>query len=182
MNLERIKKRLIESEGLVLEPYDCPAGYLTIGVGRNLQGNGLSTHEMLSLIIGNPQRKERLQGVVNSDGKTMFKALLHDFEKHAISKGEALFLLDNDVDNCIKQLRDRIGWFNDAPESIQEVLVDMCFNMGINTLLTFKTTLRLMQEGRYEEAADQMLKSKWARQVKRRAVKLSRLVANTQTA
>jgi lysozyme len=181
MNIERIKKRLIESEDMVLEPYDCPAGYLSIGVGRNLQGNGLSHHEMLSLIHSNPERRERLQGVINVDGKTMFLALIRDFEKHGITKAEALFLLDNDVQNCIRQLKERIGWFTSAPETIQEVLVDMCFNLGINKLMGFTTTLRLMGEGKYPEAAENMLKSKWARQVKKRAVKLARLVENTPT-
>jgi len=115
MNIERIKKRLIESEGMVLEPYDCPEGYLTIGVGRNLQGNGLSHHEMLSLIHSNHDRRERLQGVINVDGKAMFLALVRDFEKHGISKAEALFLLEIDVQHCILQLKDRIGLFTYAP-------------------------------------------------------------------
>ena len=36
--LQQIK----EHEGLVLKPYKCPAGKLTIGYGHNLQDNGLS--------------------------------------------------------------------------------------------------------------------------------------------
>lgn len=33
-NIEKLSKSLIEHEGMVLEMYDCPAGYKTIGVGR----------------------------------------------------------------------------------------------------------------------------------------------------
>ena len=35
-------KQIKEHEGLVLKPYKCPAGKLTIGYGHNLQDNGLS--------------------------------------------------------------------------------------------------------------------------------------------
>jgi len=37
-------------EGLRLKPYRCPAGYLTIGVGRNLDTKGLSKEEALFLL------------------------------------------------------------------------------------------------------------------------------------
>ena len=35
-------KQIKEHEGLVLKPYKCPAGKLTIGYGHNLEDNGLS--------------------------------------------------------------------------------------------------------------------------------------------
>ncbi len=34
--LERMKEQLVRHEGLRLKPYRCPAGKLTIGIGRNL--------------------------------------------------------------------------------------------------------------------------------------------------
>lgn len=34
--LERIKEQLVRHEGLKLKPYRCPAGKLTIAIGRNL--------------------------------------------------------------------------------------------------------------------------------------------------
>lgn len=37
MNLTRIKQILIAEEGIELDPYKCPAGKLTIGVGHNLE-------------------------------------------------------------------------------------------------------------------------------------------------
>lgn len=38
------------SEGCSLKPYKCPAGYLTIGYGRNLETNGISQAEADSLL------------------------------------------------------------------------------------------------------------------------------------
>ena len=45
-----LENQLIEHEGLRLKPYRCPAGKLTIGVGRNLDDNGLSLEEVMALL------------------------------------------------------------------------------------------------------------------------------------
>ncbi|WP_413910534.1 glycoside hydrolase family protein [Desulfobacula sp.] len=38
--MKKIADQLIKHEGLRLKPYHCPAGKLTIGVGRNLEDKG----------------------------------------------------------------------------------------------------------------------------------------------
>ena len=40
--IEKLAERLRQSEGLSFVPYKCPAGYLTIGYGHNLEANGIS--------------------------------------------------------------------------------------------------------------------------------------------
>lgn len=42
MDLNEVRKRLIEHESIKLMPYRCTAGKLTIGVGRNLDDRGIS--------------------------------------------------------------------------------------------------------------------------------------------
>jgi len=42
---ELVRKMLIRHEGLRLKPYRCSAGKLTIGVGRNIEDNGISEEE-----------------------------------------------------------------------------------------------------------------------------------------
>lgn len=42
--------RLIKHEGLRLKPYKCPAGKLTIGVGRNLEDRGITEEEAMILL------------------------------------------------------------------------------------------------------------------------------------
>ena len=56
------------------------------------------------------------------------------------------------------------------------VLIDMCVNLGLGGLATFRRTLSLVEDGRYEEASEQMLKSLWASQVKTRAVRLAAMM------
>lgn len=48
--LSTAKKMLIIQEGLRLMPYRCSTGKLTIGVGRNLDDNGISEAEALHLL------------------------------------------------------------------------------------------------------------------------------------
>jgi lysozyme len=45
-----LKEMLILHEGLKLKPYRCPAGKLTIGVGRNLEDTGITEAEAMMLL------------------------------------------------------------------------------------------------------------------------------------
>jgi len=47
---DKLVDQLIEHEGLKLKPYYCPAGKLTIGVGRNLEDKGISQKEAAFLL------------------------------------------------------------------------------------------------------------------------------------
>ena len=50
VNLERLTDQLIIDEGLKLKPYRCTSDKLTIGVGRNLQDNGITDEEARYLL------------------------------------------------------------------------------------------------------------------------------------
>lgn len=52
MNLEKLRRQLIEHEGVRLKAYHCTAGYLTIGVGRNLDAKGITMPEAMALLDG----------------------------------------------------------------------------------------------------------------------------------
>jgi len=94
-----------------------------------------------------------------------------------ISQTEAYVLLKNDIQNCEKQLLDEIPEiYNGLDEVRKSVLLNMCFNMGIKGLLSFKNTLAFIKAGDWERAANFMLVSKWAKQVGRRALELSELM------
>ncbi len=48
--MNEIKKQILKHEGLRLKPYKCTAGKLTIGVGRNLEDNGISEKEAMLML------------------------------------------------------------------------------------------------------------------------------------
>lgn len=53
-----LKELLIKHEGLRLDLYQCPAGFWTIGVGRNLEANGISEDEAMLLLQNDINRCE----------------------------------------------------------------------------------------------------------------------------
>lgn len=71
-------------------------------------------------------------------------------------------------------------WFADLTSERQAVMVDMCFNMGLHRLLGFKRMLTAIALGNYETAADEMLDSLWAKQVKSRALELAQLMRGSE--
>ena len=94
-----------------------------------------------------------------------------------ITQSEAYVMLINDIMNCEKQLQSRIpDIYNCLDEVRKSVLLNMCFNLGINGLLGFKNTLAFVKAGDWERAANNMLVSRWAKQVGRRAIELSELM------
>jgi lysozyme len=56
------------------------------------------------------------------------------------------------------------------------VLVEMIFNMGVKGLMSFRRMLAALGRADYQEAAREMLNSRWAEQVGARAVELANIM------
>jgi lysozyme len=98
-----------------------------------------------------------------------------------ISQKEAYAMLERDILDCEQRLIDEIPEiYNNLDEVRQSVLLNMCFNLGIKGLMGFKNTLSFIAAGDWERAANNMLASKWAKQVGRRAIELSELMRKGQ--
>src|SRR3954467_3517707 len=122
-------KELVRDERLELKVYNDSKGIPTIGVGRNLQGKG-------------------------------------------ISREEAYHLLNNDIEEVVVDLDQHLPWWRQLDEVRQRVLANMRFNMGHEEFFKFHTTLALIHNGKYDEAATHLLKLKWADDVGTRAIRL----------
>ena len=83
------------------------------------------------------------------------------------------YLLHNDIADRVQALTKALPWFAKLDQARQGVLINMAFQMGTAGLLAFRQTLGLVRDGRYAEASEQMLKSKWAEQTLDRAHRLS---------
>lgn len=93
-----------------------------------------------------------------------------------ISKSEAMMLLGADIDKVTDDLDRCLPWWKTLSDNRQAVLANMCFNMGINKLMGFVNTLRMMQAGDYRGAANGMRASVWAKQVGDRAERLAQMM------
>ncbi len=85
-----------------------------------------------------------------------------NIEDRGISNETAMQMLDEDIDIMVNELRQNLSWFDKQNDAIQGVLIDLCFNMGISRLLMFVQTLKLIEQGQYAMAADELLDSKYA--------------------
>ena len=84
------------------------------------------------------------------------------------------YLLRNDINDRVVALTKELPMlFPKLDEARQGVLVNMAFQLGTSGLLGFKSTLALVAAGKYAEAAEQRLKSKWATQTPARAKRLA---------
>lgn len=93
-----------------------------------------------------------------------------------LSEEEVLYLLDNDINRCDKELIYNFKWYPDLCRARQDAMINLCFNLGISKLLGFKKALGAMGRGDYDKAADEFLDSKWARQVGNRAIEVADMI------
>ena len=71
-------------------------------------------------------------------------------------------MLEEDIDIVLTELKQNLPWFDDMPEHIQEALVDLGFNLGVPRLMKFELTLGFLQKRKFEDAAEELLKSRYA--------------------
>lgn len=96
-----------------------------------------------------------------------------------ITNDEAEFLLENDLHECISDCRN-FPWFDALDGVRQRVICDMRFNLGASGLRRFRNTLAAISRADYNAAADGMVRSLWARQVKGRATALAAMMRTGQ--
>lgn len=82
-------------------------------------------------------------------------------------------LLANDIDRAATAAQRLVRTFDTLSETRKAVLVNMAFNLGYIRFSGFKKMLEAVEEGRFKDAATEMLNSVWAQQVASRAVRLA---------
>ena len=71
---------------------------------------------------------------------------------------------------------DRFEWYFTSPQKVQDVVVNMCYQMGLSGFSKFKKTIYYLETEQYEEAADEMLDSLWHKQTPNRSKELSDII------
>lgn len=123
-HLSELEKSLIEHEGAANYAYTDTRGFLTIGVGKNIDsrsGVGLSTEEII-------------------------------------------YLMRNDIAECKHELMGH-PWYDCLDFVRKDIMVELCYNMGLPTLNKFHKMKVALEKRDYKEAAKELLDSLWAKQV-----------------
>ena len=95
-----------------------------------------------------------------------------NLDDKGISESEADMMLDNDIkDACLDA--SSVPGFSGADPVRQCVLINIVFNMGLYRVMRFKKMIAAILQKNWHEASKEMLDSKWADQVGKRAAELS---------
>ncbi len=86
---------------------------------------------------------------------------------------QARTVLYTNIDTAVEELDKALPWWRTLNPPRQDVLVNMMYNLGTRRLLQFKNTLHAIHQGQFHTAAEEMLESRWAKQVKGRATRLA---------
>ena len=81
------------------------------------------------------------------------------------------------LENLNWKVSKKFSWFSDMPQVIREVIMEMCYQIGISGFSKFKKTIKYFSNKEFAKASTEMLDSKWAReQTPERAKALSKKV------
>lgn len=149
-------RQLEVHEGRKPEVYKDSLGHPTIGIGFNLDDP--ANVEFLNEIGLN--HKELVEGA------------------RALSEKEIKTLYNRSVESAYKDAKEFLPDLNDHPPAVRKAVIDMAFNLGRGRLMGFKKARAALQKKDYQTASAEMLDSKWAKQVKGRALTLADMVRN----
>ena len=125
-----------------------------------------------------------------TDGKVVKENFSTAGYGHVIQKGEVEpeggytkayweGVFEKDFKNAHDGALKLLGDSNVHPTAVG-IVTEMVYQMGYNGVSKFKNTLKLIKDGRYQDASIEMLDSKWAQQTEGRAVDLSKIMKSLE--
>ena len=88
----------------------------------------------------------------------------------------AEMILRRKLDALIDRVNKRFPFVKKMPEEGQDVIYEMCYQLGVSGVSKFKKTLVYLENKEYRMAASEMLDSKWHRQTPNRSQRLSDII------
>ena len=90
-------------------------------------------------------------------------------------------LFEADLYTCVAETKLLYPQFEELPAEAQKILCNMMFNLGRPRLSKFIKMREHVNNGAWSDAANEMLDSRWAKQVPNRANRLVERMRNIQT-
>ena len=90
----------------------------------------------------------------------------------------ATMILERKIADLKLRVQQKFPFIDDLPEDIQDVMIEMCFQLGLRGFSAFKRTIKYLEDQDFKSASVEMLDSRWAKQTPNRAKKLSNIVSS----
>ena len=95
-----------------------------------------------------------------------------------VSEDRCNEVFDSDIQVVLSDCEHLYPDFNELPEEVQRIIANMMFNMGRPRLSKFKGMKSGVDARDWQKAADEMVDSRWYRQVTKRADRLVERMRN----
>lgn len=149
-------------EGVRARAYRDHLGWWTIGIGRLVdprKGGRITEAEWDRLLENDPSRTRG------------------DWNNLVLTDAEMNWLKKNDIERFVAEISTWPAWHAvEGNVARQVALTSMAFQLGTGGLAKFKNSLRLVEQKKFSAAADNMLKSRWARQTANRARRVTDMI------
>ena len=148
VDVKQVYEEISADEGKVLHAYLCSEHHKTVGIGHKV----LETDAENSLYIFG----------IGDDVA----------DDQRISEDRCYELFQEDVQIAIGGCERIYDNWEDLPQEMQHVLVNMCFQLGQGGLSKFKNFKTAIEDYQWQRASEEMMDSRWANQTPERAERL----------
>ena len=89
-------------------------------------------------------------------------------------------ILQRKLKRLEKEVSTRFKWLKKMPPSVKDIVLEMCYQMGVTGVSKFKKTIAYLEKSEWKNASIEMLDSRWAKQTPGRAKELSSRMAEVK--
>ena len=89
-----------------------------------------------------------------------------------MSKAVADQILEIKLIKLVPSVCEAFPWLKEKPKNVQEVVIEMAYQLGVSKVKKFVTTMHHIRTGEYEAAYKSGMNSLWAKQTPNRAKKV----------
>ena len=149
VDVKDLYEEISSDEGKVLHAYLCSELHATIGIG----------HKILDT---DPEKELDIFGINWEEVP----------DDQYITEDRCYILFQEDVQIAISGCMKIYNNWDDLPQEVQHILINMCFQLGQRGLSNFKQMGKAIEESDWEKASLEMMNSRWAKQTPQRAERL----------
>jgi lysozyme len=149
VDVKELYEEISSDEGKVLHAYLCSELHATVGIG----------HKILDT---DPEKELDIFGINWEEVP----------DDQYITEDRCYILFQEDVQIAISGCMKIYNNWDDLPQEVQHILVNMCFQLGQRGLSNFKQMGKAIEESDWEKASVEMMDSRWAKQTPQRAERL----------
>ena len=149
VDVKDLYEEISADEGKVLHAYLCSELHATVGIG----------HKILDT---DPEKDLDIFGINWEEVP----------DDQYITEDRCYILFQEDVQIAISGCMKIYNNWDDLPQEVQHILVNMCFQLGQRGLSNFKQMGKAIEESDWGKASVEMMDSRWASQTPERAGRL----------